>query len=106
MFREVQIVVEELRSLAKDKEEIKGDWCSFDMLRPPMFIGEYFVHWIIKMVNFLRAKELIEYKFNNPYDEVCDVLALNFVKQALDDKFLCKITKAKTYKEAWKILEA
>jgi len=71
-----------------------------------MFTGEYFDHWVIKMLTFLRVKDLIEYESNNPHDEVCDVLALNFIKQVLDDNFLCKIEKATTSKEAWKILEA
>lgn len=33
-------------------------------------------------------------------------MALNFIKQLLDEKFLCNVEKATTSKEAWKILEA
>ena len=44
--------------------------------------------------------------YNNPYDEVCDALALDFIKQGVDEMFLCKVAKATTSKEAWKILEA
>lgn len=58
------------------------------------------------MLTFLRAKELIKYESNNPYDVVCGVLALNLIKYALDEKFFCKVGKAITSKEAWKILEA
>lgn len=61
------------------------------MLPPPMFTGKYFDHWVIKMLTFLRAIELIEYESNNPYDAVFDVLALNFIKYALDEKCLCKV---------------
>ena len=55
---------------------------------------------------FFQSKELIKYESNNPYDEVCDALALNFIKQTLDEKCLCKVAKATTSKEAWKFLEA
>jgi len=58
------------------------------------------------MPTFLRAKELIEYESNNPYDEVCDALTLTFIKQTLDENCLCKVAKATTSKEAWKFLEA
>lgn len=44
MVREVQAAAQELRSITKDKEEIEGDWCSFDLVPPPMFTGEYFDH--------------------------------------------------------------
>lgn len=71
-----------------------------------MFIGKNFDFWVVKMLIFLRGKELIEYRFNNPYDEVCDALVFDFIKQAVDDKFLCKVAKAIASKEAWKILEA
>jgi len=57
------------------------------------------------MLTFLQAKELIEYQSNNPYDDVCDVLALDFIKQTLDEKLLCKVANATISKEAWKILE-
>ena len=67
MVREVQKVAEELSNLVEGKEEIEGDWCIFDLLPPPMFTCEYFDHWVIKMLTFLRAKELIEYDSNNPY---------------------------------------
>jgi len=30
MVTDVQDAIEKLRSLAEDKEEIKGGWCSFD----------------------------------------------------------------------------
>jgi len=53
MFREVQTEAEELRSLAKDKEEIEVDWCSFDLLPPPMFTGKYFDLWVIRMPTFV-----------------------------------------------------
>jgi len=71
-----------------------------------MFIGVYFDHWVIKILPFLRAKKLIEYQSNNPYDEVCNALKLNFIKRALEEKCLCKVVKATTSKEAWKLLEA
>lgn len=71
-----------------------------------MFTGKYFDHWVIKMLTFIWAKDLIEYESNNPYDEVCDVFALNFIKQVLDENILCKITKSTASKEAWKNLEA
>ena len=58
------------------------------------------------MLACLRAKELIEYESNNPFDALCDVLALNFIKQTLDEKCLCRVAKATTSKEAWKFLEA
>ena len=80
MVREVQAVTEALRTLAEDKEEIEGDWCSFDLLPPPMFTRKYFDHWVIKMLTFLRAKELIEYESNNPYDNVYDASTMNFIK--------------------------
>ena len=83
----VQVRAEELRSLADDREEIEGEWCIFDMLPPPMFTGKNFDLWVIRMLTFLRAKGLIEYHCNNPYDEVCDVLALDFIKQGLDEMF-------------------
>jgi len=57
------------------------------------------------MSTFLRGKELTEYESNNPYDEVCDALALSFIKQTLDEKCLCKVEKATTSREAWNILE-
>jgi len=100
MAKEIQAAAEELRSLTEDKEEIEDDWCSFDLLPPPMFTSEYFDCWVIKMLTFLRAKELIEYESNNPYDAVCNVLTLNFIKYALDKKCSCKIAKATTSKEA------
>ena len=80
MVREVQATTEKLRSLAEDKAKIEGNSCSFDLLPLPMFTGDYFDHWVIKMLTFFRAKELIVYDCNNPYDEVCNVLALNFIK--------------------------
>jgi len=58
------------------------------------------------MLTFLRVRELVEYESNNPYDVVYDVLALNFIKQALDEKYLCRVAKATTSNEAWKFLEA
>ena len=64
MFRDVQ-AFEELRSLVEDKEEIESHWCSFDFLPRPMFTRKYFDHWVIKMLIFLRAKELIQYESNN-----------------------------------------
>lgn len=33
---------EELRNLAKDGEEIEGEWCFFNLLPPPMFTGNIF----------------------------------------------------------------
>ena len=90
----------------EDKGQIEGDWCSFDLLPPPMFTSKYFDLWVIRMLTFLRAKDLIEHWSNNPYDEVCDDLALNFIKQALDENCLCKLAEATTSKEAWKFLEA
>lgn len=42
ILREVPVVAQELESLEKDGQETKGDWCSFDLLAPPMFIGKYF----------------------------------------------------------------
>lgn len=57
-----------------------------------MFTGEYFDHWVIKMLTLLRAKDLIEYEYNNPYD-------------ALDEKCLCKVEKATNSNEAWKFQE-
>lgn len=74
MFREVQAEVDELRSLVEYKDEIEGDWSSFDL-------------WFIRMLNFLRAKDLLEHWSNNSYDELCDDLALNFIKQGLGEKF-------------------
>lgn len=44
MVREIQAISEELRSLEEVNEEFKGDWCSFDLLLPPMFTGKYFDH--------------------------------------------------------------
>ena len=105
MVREVYAVAEKLRNVAKEGEQIKGDWCTMDLLPPPMFTGKYFDHWVIKMLTFIQGKELIQYRSNNPYDEVCDTLALDFIKQGLDEIFLCKVEKAITSKEAWKILE-
>jgi len=106
MFREVQAEAEELISLAEYKEEIEGDWSSFDLQPPPMFTSKYFDLWVIRMLTFLQAKDLLEHWSNNPYDEVCDDLALNFIKQGLGKKFLCKVVEATTSNEAWKILEA
>lgn len=57
------------------------------------------------MQNFLQVKELIEYQFDNPYDEVWDALVLDFIKHVLDEKLLCKVEKVTSSKEAWKILE-
>lgn len=105
MFREVHATTEKLSSLAEEKEEIEVDQCSFHPLPPPMFTSKYFDFWVIKMLNFIQAKELIEHQSNNPYDEVCNVLSLNFIKRALDENFLCKVSKATTSKEASKILE-
>ncbi len=62
-------------------------------------------HWVIRIITFIQAVELIKYESYNTYDAVCDVLAFNFIKQALDEKFMCKVAKATTSKEAWKILE-
>jgi len=70
-----------------------------------MFTSKYFDFWVIKMLTFLRAKELIEYQPNNPYNEVCDALALDFIKQGLNDNSFCKVEKSTTSKEAWKTLE-
>ena len=58
------------------------------------------------MKNFLQGKNLIECRSNSPYDEVCDALVLDFIKQESDEKFLCKVTKDTSFKETWKILEA
>lgn len=88
MFREVQVASEELRSVVEEKQEIKVDCCRFDMLPPPMFNSKYFDHQVINMLTSLRAKELIVYESNNPYDEICEVLALKFMKQALDEECL------------------
>ena len=106
MFRGVQAEAEELRSLAIYKDKIKGDWSSFDPLPPPMFTSKYFDLWVIRMLTFLWAKDLFEHWSNNPYDEICDDLALNFIKQGLGEKFLWKVVEDTTSNEAWKILEA
>ena len=52
MVRKVQTAAEKLRSLTEEKEEIEGDWCSFDLLSPPLFTGKYFDHCFIKMLIF------------------------------------------------------
>jgi len=105
MLREIQARAEELRSVEEDKEEIEGDCCSFNLLLPPTFTGKYFDLWVIRMLTFLRAKDLFEHWYNKPCDEVCDDLALNFIKQGLDGNFLCKVVKATTSNETWEILE-
>jgi len=69
-----------------------------------MFTSKNFNFWVVKMQTFLRGKELIEHKSNNPYDEVCKDLVLDFIKQALDENFLNKVEKAISSQEAWKIL--
>ena len=49
-----------------------------------------------QMKTFPRCKKLIEYRSNNPYDEVCDSLVLDLIKHALDEKSLCKVQKLKS----------
>ena len=70
-----------------------------------MFTGKYFDHWVIKMLAFIWAKELIEYESNNPCDKVSNCLILDFIKHALVEKFLCIFEKATSSNEAWKIME-
>lgn len=48
---------------------------------------------------------LTEEESNNPYDEVCDALALDFIKHGSDEIFLCKVAKDTTSKDVWKLLE-
>ena len=71
-----------------------------------LLTSKYFDFWVIKRLNFLGAKELIEYHSNNVFDEVYEALALNFIKHGLEDKFLWKVIKTTISKEAWKTLEA
>jgi len=52
-----------------------------------------------------HSEKLIEYQSNNPYDEIFDALASDFIKYVLDEKFLGKVAKSTTSKEALKILE-
>lgn len=106
MFREVQAIAKELRTLVEDREEIEGDWCSMDLIQPPMFNGKIFGFSVTKIQTFHQCKELIEYQYNIPYDEVRDALVLDFIEEALDEKVLCKVEKARSSQEAWKILEA
>lgn len=51
-----------------------------DPITLPIFTGKIFDFWVVKMQTFLLYKELIEYQSNNPYDEVCDALVLDFIK--------------------------
>ena len=101
----VQAGVKELRILVEDGEEMDGEWCSFDLLPPPMFTGKIFNFWVIRMLNFIRTKDLIEYQSNNPYDEVCDALLFDFIKHTLDDKFFYNVEKTTSSQEAQKILK-
>ena len=102
----VQVGADELRSIAEDGEEIEGEWCMFDLIPPPTFTSKFFNLWVIKMINFLRTKDLIEYHSNLSYHEVCNALVLDLIKHGLDEMFLSKVAKSTTSKEAWKILEA
>lgn len=45
------------------------------------------------MKNLIRCKDFVEYRSNNPYDQVRDALVLDLIRHALDDKSLCKVTK-------------
>ena len=57
------------------------------------------------MKKFLRCKDLIEYQSNHPYDEVCDALVLDLIKNSIDERSLCKVVQATFSKEAWKTVE-
>lgn len=57
------------------------------------------------MKTFIRFKEVIEYRSNNPYDVVCDALVLDFIKHALNQNSLCQVAKATSSQEVWKTLE-
>lgn len=56
MFKEVQDKAKELRSLAQDKEEIEGHWCSFDLLGPPMFTGKQLIYGLLECLLFFELK--------------------------------------------------
>lgn len=74
-----------------------------DMVTLPKFAIKNYDFWVVQKKKNLRCKELIEYCSSNPYDEVCDALILDLIKQALDENFLCQLVNSTSSQEVCNI---